>query len=278
MHDLGELRLERGARLVGKVTDPAGRPLAGARVRVAGDRRGGGGGAESDAQGAFALNLREGVYRVSAEAQGFVRTELEQVVVTEAQGGEVALALQRGGRLSGTVYQPDGAAQAGAQLFVYRGGERLGETRADEQGAYGLDGLAPGPVEVFVRSGDRGLSCRVPLQISAREQRQDFVLHEAARIEGRLTTPDGEPLAGLRVRAVELQGDVRRDAESDADGRFAVANLYPGVYRLEVLRRGQRPPSSRAAGPRSRAGRPRTYRAPRRPGQRSGRGPTGEPP
>jgi len=226
-HDVGEIRLARGAQLRG-------------RVRARHDAR-------SDVDGRFSIQVREGVYRLSAEAPGYVSTELDGVAVTEEAGADVALALHRGGTLRGAVWSPDGKPVPNAQVFAYRDGERLGADAADEQGRFAIDGIEPGPLEVFARSEDRALSCRVPIQISAREQVQDVVLHEAAKIAGQLRTPDGTPLAGVRVRAVEVRGDVRRRSQTDDDGRFAIENLYPGVYRLEVVRQGRRPVSPEGA-------------------------------
>ncbi|MCA8925499.1 MAG: carboxypeptidase regulatory-like domain-containing protein [Planctomycetes bacterium] len=240
--DLGEFQLARGARLSGRVTDPEGRPVADARVRVQGGRRGGRGPRETtDARGEFAFTLREGVYSLSAEAQGFVSTEVEDVPVTEELGGEASLVLQRGARLQGTVWGADGKPRPGAQVFAYRDGERLGAGSAGDDGRYAIDGIAPGPLELFARSDDRAFSCRVPIQVSAREQLQDVVLHESAKIVGQVRSPDGAPFPGLRVRAVEVRGDVRRRAETDAEGRFTIEHLYPGVYRLEVIREGSAP-------------------------------------
>lgn len=246
-HDVGEIRLARGAQLRGRVTDGAGRPLPQARVRARGPGRGARHDARSDVDGRFSIQVREGVYRLSGEAPGYVATELDGVAVTEEAGAEVALVLQRGGTLRGTVWSPDGKPVPSAQVFAYRDGERLGADAADEQGRFAIDGIEPGPLELFARSEDRALSCRVPIQISAQEQVQDVVLHEAAKIAGQLRTPDGTPLAGVRVRAVEVRGDVRRRSQTDDDGRFAIENLYPGVYRLEVVRQGRRPTSPEGA-------------------------------
>ncbi len=47
-------------------------------------------------------------------------------------------------------------------------------------------------------------------------------------VRGRLLTPAGEPLAGVRVRL----GD--REATTDADGWFTIADVAPGETRLEI--------------------------------------------
>jgi outer membrane receptor protein involved in Fe transport len=52
---------------------------------------------------------------------------------------------------------------------------------------------------------------------------------QSGRLEGRLTRPDGGPLAGVRVTVVEAQ----RAVLTDAGGRFGF-NLAPGTYQVEL--------------------------------------------
>ena len=56
----------------------------------------------------------------------------------------------------------------------------------------------------------------------------------AGEIEGRLTGPDGKPLAGARV----LVDDLQRGAISQADGSFRIAQLPAGPVRITVTSAG----------------------------------------
>jgi iron complex outermembrane recepter protein len=60
---------------------------------------------------------------------------------------------------------------------------------------------------------------------------------EAATLSGRLTGPDGMPIADARVEVVE----VHRHVTTDADGRYRVAGLPSGVYRVSFSAIGFRP-------------------------------------
>ncbi len=57
----------------------------------------------------------------------------------------------------------------------------------------------------------------------------------AARVEGRVLAPSGEPAAGIGVRlASAVVEGLLCDARTDADGRFALESLYPGAYTLQA--------------------------------------------
>jgi len=75
--------------------------------------------------------------------------------------------------------------------------------------------------------------------------RQDFLLVPEAVLVGKVTTSDGEPVAGARVTAnmepVEIQHDLAsRWAASDRDGRFRINGLAPGAFQVVAEARGMR--------------------------------------
>ena len=230
-----DVRLLRArSRLAGRVLGPGDAPLAGARVAAWDERRRAREGV-TDATGAFALEgLPEGLYEVSAAAAGHVRGGA-QVPVTEAHGGEVTLRLASGGRLEGRLTDPLGAPVASGSVFVYRQGERSAATNADADGRYALDGVPPGASELFVRSGDYELSARVAVDVVAGALVvRDVALALGRRISGRVVDAAGRPAAELIVIAREVGGDVEREGRTDAEGRYVVERLYPGVYRLSL--------------------------------------------
>jgi len=237
------LALRTASALSGRVTGPDGRPVEGARVEArVRRRRGGGAEAVTDAEGAFRLDgLAEGLYRVTAEREGFVTARQDDVPVAEGRGGEVELALEAAGRLEGLLRTPEGAVLPGGLVFVYRGSDRLDSTRSGDDGRFTVAGLSAGPVDVFARSDDYAYTCRCRLEVvPGRLTVQDVVLEEGPRIAGVVTDPTGAPLEGVTVRAHGVDGEVRREAESDAEGRYEVEHLYPGAYRLFVPRRDER--------------------------------------
>jgi hypothetical protein len=61
-----------------------------------------------------------------------------------------------------------------------------------------------------------------------------LALARAGAVAGALTTRGGAPLAGVRVRAVSPEAMDLGDAVTDGAGRFLVASLRPGRYRVDA--------------------------------------------
>lgn len=67
-----------------------------------------------------------------------------------------------------------------------------------------------------------------------------------ARLSGRVVA-DGESLPGARVELTTLDGRVRAEAVSEADGGYAFSPVRPGAYRLRAAKEGS-PPLVAVAG------------------------------
>ena len=225
------LSLRVSSSLRGRALDLQGQPIASARVQV--ER---GGRAETDAAGRFVISgLVEGLYDVSVEAKGYVRGRARDVAVTEERGGEVELRLEPGALVSGTLLGPDAQPVARGLVFAYRDRRRLGMGRSDAQGRYRLEGLSPGPVELFARSRDYELTARIQGELRARQLTAlDLPMAEGPTIVGVLRDRAGAPQEGLELTARDLAGDATRRARSDAEGRYRIEHLYPGRYELQV--------------------------------------------
>jgi protocatechuate 3,4-dioxygenase beta subunit len=233
------LRLNVGVALVGQVRSLTGDPIAGAEVQAWSRRSRGR--ATSDAKGNFRLEgLGEAAYEVEAKAKGFV-SESVQVPVTLGRGGEASFSLSPAGSLSGVVRGADGLPVARASVFAFREGQELRQATTNREGSYRLESLAPGPVEIFVRSRDRSLTARVATQVQVGVQASlDLTMDEGAKVKGVLSDREGNRLGKWRVRVRNASGQVRRRGESDEGGNFEVKGLYPGTYTITA-----RPPNSR---------------------------------
>lgn len=239
-YELAEpLRLSQGVALVGEIRSLAGEPIPGARLRAWGRRNQAR--ATADAQGRFRLEgLSEASYSVEASAKGFVSDTVD-VPVTLQRGGEASFTLSPAGSLSGVIRGADGQPLGRAAVFAFRAGEQLLQATASREGTYRLEGLGPGPLEVFVRSRDRALTGRVAANIETGvDASLDLTLDEGAKVQGALSDAKGNPLSKWQVRVSNASGQVRRRGESDAEGNYEVKGLYPGTYTITA-----RPPESR---------------------------------
>jgi protocatechuate 3,4-dioxygenase beta subunit len=112
--DLGDVALDLGRTVAGRVTDLAGTPVAGASVSASGAEE-----VLTDATGAFALeHLPSGPVEVSAEADGFLEA-LERVSVGPALG-PVTLRLARGALVRAVVKDAAGQPADDARLVAIR--------------------------------------------------------------------------------------------------------------------------------------------------------------
>ena len=150
------------------VAADTGAPLRRAQIRVFNTSGPGGGGmAQTDAQGRFELSqLQAGRYSISASRAGYVTMQFGQRAPNqpgtpiELADGQVAdkvgFALVRGGAISGRIAdeygEPISGAQVNVQRYAYVGGARRltggggegGFDRTDDLGQFRLYGLTPG--------------------------------------------------------------------------------------------------------------------------------------
>jgi protocatechuate 3,4-dioxygenase beta subunit len=225
-----EAVLEPAARISGRVVNPAGAPVEGARLaawlsgesperpqslrpcmRDAGSTR-------ADGEGGFTLeSLPPGWWIVRASANGWLPAETER---RQVRGGEhlvgMEIVLGQGAVVAGRVLSPDGAPMAGAQVQVL--GERSGPaTVSGADGAYRLEGVATGERTVEATHPEHEFAGRT-LEVTPGENRLDLKLERDRRrdIRGRVLSPDGAPVAGARVLGPSSS------AWSMADGSFTL--------------------------------------------------------
>ncbi len=231
-----ELTLAPDPAVRGRVLG-AGAPLVGALVQLTPDASTPGEARElrTDAAGAFHLAaLPAGRWRVTAEAAGFARAELE---LEPALLGpeELVIALEPAAALRGVVRTAGGAPAAGAQVVLEGAGPRAAAV-ADARGAYELSGLSPGSFVLTARSPGAGPAFAAGELRPGEQATVELLLAAAQRLAGEVVDGEGRPLAGAVVRVIEGWGE--RTARSDLAGAFALADLGPGPYRLIAFAEG----------------------------------------
>lgn len=198
--DLGDLKLERGTLLLGRVVDASGAPLAKAEVRIdkAGERRGGDGfedwtTAHTGTDGTFRARwpLLPGDYKLGIDDQQIERGELVTLSGEPEQTVEVVLKrLDDREAIAGVVVDQDGAPVRGAYVHPAIGGRgRLVTTDRD------------GKFRVLRPAEDAPERVRLWVSCSGYEATPDPQEYEWGRTDVRLVLRKGAALEVLVVRA-----------------------------------------------------------------------------
>ncbi|MEZ5964064.1 MAG: sigma-70 family RNA polymerase sigma factor [Planctomycetota bacterium] len=179
---------------------------------------------------------------VRARGHGPWRGEVE---MPAAGTVPLAVTLVDGASVAGVVVDGDGNPLAGA--LVSHGtltALRSSLARSDAHGAYRLDDLAPGDIELSALHEGWGKVTTTLTTVAAGTQRWDPRMPKRATIRGRAFDEEGRPAAGTYVTAAVPSAASRprsAAATADAAGIFVLAPLDPGqVYdlRAEIPRRG----------------------------------------
>jgi carboxypeptidase family protein len=193
----------------------------------------------TDASGRFRLIVRRPApHTVRVEARGLAGRTIEKA----RPGAPIEAVLSRGGVLEGTVR--DGVTgQVVAQAQVEAREESalslpwettagIAQTLSDANGRFRLEGLGSGPQTVWARIKGHG-SGRKMGALPGRPA--DIYLFPGSTLTGTVWGPGNAPVAGAVVRAepeAPRWATSPRPAVSDARGRYEIAGLDAGLYRL----------------------------------------------
>ena len=243
--DLGDVVLERGLTIAGRVTDDSDRAVAGAHVSASGRqaRRAVMDGT-TDGDGGFVLSGADpGGYRIGVQAPGFA----EAVVNVTAGDAPIDIGLRRAASVVGTVVDEKGIAvpafgvMALAPLPTVQGPGGFGQmpwVTEGSDGRFAIEDLAPGAWSLTVQSPRSRPAKVADVKVVAGAATDVGVVRLApgASLRGRVTDAAGAPVAGASLRAhprgsVRLWG-VGEGAFTDASGAFELSGFEPGRVDL----------------------------------------------
>ncbi len=228
-----------GGTVTGAVCGIDGTPLAGALVTVTplydqiGYREAGFPGVRTGADGSFEVPLPfPGVFRLKAR-KGRARSWIDGI----SPGAEVKLELHEPARTTVCVENSDPAAPAEAtlrQIYPEAGLEISGVRKGMN---FVFDDTPPGYYFLSIRADDSFVEHAVE-SFAGEATRLSLLLPPAADLTGIVKDAFGQPLAGAAVTARSAATGKSVDrVESDADGAFSFF-LPPGLYRLDVEKKG----------------------------------------
>lgn len=255
--DLGTLVLHPGATARGRVTDTAGRPLAGAEIWMMEEEGGpppaaaqiarGKPAATAGRDGRFAVADLEAGRRIhlAAGRTGYVAAAVRGIEVPTRE--PVVLVLEEAARVSGEVVTEGGEPVAGAAVHLggralpagtagipMRPAELARRAATDAAGRFVLEDVASGEAELRAEAEGFQPSAAVPVQIVPGQTVDGvrIVLAPGAVLAGTVSLRSGGPAAGARVTAGPVS------ALADADGLYRLAGIPPGPRQVEVRHPG----------------------------------------
>ena len=242
-----DLVVDGTGRIAGRVVDPDGRPVTEYQVTAQADRSSSSSGwvdsvrqDVSSETGEFALeNVPAAPLEVRVIAKGYQVARVGGVAVEEGgtrEGVEVRLA--RGASLKGRVVEARGGAPvAGAEVSTESAPSR---TTADSDGAFEMDGLAPGKVRVSATYPDF-VAASETVEVAESGGTVELKMSTGASVSAVVVSPGGEPVPGAEVSlAPGGQSWSNTRLIAGPDGRVKFPHLIPGRFTLTAGSAGRR--------------------------------------
>jgi hypothetical protein len=243
------LPLSRGARIAGRVLDPAGAPAPGAVVTVLAERAALEPRSSRPAgpDGAFVVEgLADGPYQVGAERDKEALAELRPVVVARGAGPlDLELRLATAPPIEGRVTDEAGEPAAGAEVSAERAGPLVARRSAvrTRSGADGTFSLDAGPGRFALRARKAGYRAATALDLPGGSKGVVLALEKGAgtgAVRGRLAAAGGKPLAGVTLR-FDLAGGEDADGievRTGTSGELSVDAVTAGTYTVSFVEPG----------------------------------------
>jgi uncharacterized GH25 family protein len=205
--------------------------------------------AVSGPDGAFRLtDLTPGPMMLNINKQDSFIQEMRSV---SAPTTDLLIELPPGGRITGRVldknsHQPVTSFMAGVTTSRSGGGMMvmmppMQKQFTSDDGSFVLDGIKPGMTEVVVNAPGY-TAARVPnVEVEDGKTAPDVEVdvETGAKLTGRVTGPDGSPLAGVSVRSDPMAGG-SRVMRFDANGGSSATTDPSGEYTIDTLEPGEK--------------------------------------
>jgi len=251
------LVLERRRPVIGRVVDPAGRPVEGAEVEAGALATGEDvpeprHAATTGPDGRFAVpHAPAALFAVEVRKPGWAPLRWPEIAAPPGEG-PIDLGVLRvvaGAGVSGMVRGREGAPVAGAEVWL----DRKPAARTDPAGAFRIADLRPGePVDLRVVA-EGYLEAAIRGVVPPPAEPLAIRLVPAARLSGRVLDGAGRPVDDAVVELVPRPpepgmagvprpaGARKLDTKAGEDGRFSFADVAPGEMLLKAAASGFQP-------------------------------------
>ncbi len=257
--DLGDIELDHGMTVVGRVFDRSNRPQAGVSVEITENA------AYAYSPEATVRTDHDGWFRAATLPVGnwvlrASRGDQTASATVEGERDEIAsVELRLGGlRLEGEVWIGDHRTSGGHLVLSTDGARGDGivvmvQTDADQRRFFGIDrppvtiavagdgrfaadGVTAGVYTVsYTPPGDGGAPVSQELVIPQTEHHRCLIQFSDAGLEGFVVDPDGLPVSGAAILVQATDGRLLANSFSDGDGGFVFVGLDPGSVRLGAI-------------------------------------------
>ena len=228
------------SRFSGIVYAATGVPIANAVVVASGPA--GSGYATTSSSGQYTIDkgMPTGTYTVSVIKEGYLDAQVENVQVTvgsETTG--INLYLNVSGGISGKVTDAvSGLPLSNIVVYAFAASGSFGwYGSTDSNGNYNIfTNLATGTynVSALMPEGYSTKSATTTATAGVQTTGVNLALDPSGIVSGRVTTPDGTPLANVTITAVAGEGQYYGFAETDATGHYRISSGL-GTETYEVM-------------------------------------------
>jgi len=257
--DLGDIELDQGMTITGRVVDRSNRPQAGVTVEITEDAAYAyfaEASTRTDHDGWFrAVTLPVGDWVVRASRGD----QTARATITGRTNETSSVELRLGGlRLEGEILIGDRPASGGSLVLTTEGARGDGvvvmvQTNADQRRFFGIaeppvsiavdgagrfaaDGISSGIYTAsYTAPGRGGSPVGRELVIPQTEHHRCLIRFSDAGLDGFVVDPDGMPVAGAAVFVQTPSGRYLANGFSDGNGEFAFTGLDPGAVRIGAI-------------------------------------------
>ncbi|WP_377890517.1 collagen binding domain-containing protein [Alkalihalobacillus sp. R86527] len=224
--------------ITGVITDTDGNPISNATVIVTDPTNTAVATVISASDGTYTVpQLDPGEYTVTASESGSGANVVTGTVTPGDESGVDITLIPLGAVVQGTVLDTGGEVVVGATVelrSVSPFGPIVSTVLTDSDGNYDFGTISNGTYTIVVTANNYGSESGSVLIVDGVPTIQQFALTpDPASVEGVITT-GGVPVPNAVVKLLDITETSIFEVQTDADGRYLIQNINPGIYTLVV--------------------------------------------